>query len=106
MKFFVTGGTGFIGSNITERVSKDHNVIVLDDLHLGHKKNIDDYDVEFVKGSVMDVPLMNRLCKQCDHVFHYAAMSSSPMFKEQPKLGMEVNLISFMNVIKSAFDMV
>ena len=56
----MTGGEGFIGSNITERVSKDHDVIVLDDLHLGNKKNIDDYDVEFVIGSVMDVPLMNR----------------------------------------------
>ena len=54
----------------------------------------------------MDVPSMNRLYKQCDYVFHYAAMSSSPMLKERPKLGMEVNLIGFMNVMKSPFDMV
>ena len=62
--------------------------------------------MKVVKGSVRDVLSMNRLCKQCDYVFHYAVKSLSPMFKEQPKLGMEVNLIGFMNVMKSPFDMV
>jgi UDP-glucose 4-epimerase len=104
MRVLVTGGAGFIGSNITEKISEDHDVIVLDDLYLGSKKNVDDYGVEFVRGSVMDVELVNRVCKQCDYVFHNAAMSSSPMFKEQPELGMEVNVLGFMNVMKSALD--
>lgn len=104
MRVLVTGGAGFIGSNITEKLSDDHDVIVLDDLYLGTKKNIDGYDTEFVKGSVMDAELVNKLCKQCDYVFHNAAMSSSPMFKEESKLGMEVNVIGFMNVMKAALD--
>lgn len=104
MRILVTGGAGFIGSNIVEKLSEEHNVIVLDDLYLGNKKNVDGYHAEFVKGSVMDAELVNKLCKQCDYVFHNAAMSSSPMFKEQPKLGMEVNVIGFMNVMKAALD--
>ena len=104
MKVLLTGGAGFVGSNIVENICEDHDVIVLDDLTFGNKKNVDDYGVEFVKGSVMDVALLNKLCKQCDYVFHNAAMSSSPMLKEQPKLGMEVNMIGFMNVMKAASD--
>lgn len=102
MRILVTGGAGFIGSNIVEKLSEEHDVIVLDDLYLGNKKNVDGYHAGFVKGSVMDAELVNKLCKQCDYVFHNAAMSSSPMFKEQPKLGMEVNVIGFMNVMKAA----
>ena len=104
MKILLTGGAGFVGSNIVENICEDHDVIVLDDLTFGNKKNVDDYGVEFVKGSIMDVTLLNKLCKQCDYVFHNAAMSSSPMLKEQPKLGMEVNMIGFMNVMKAASD--
>lgn len=104
MRILVTGGAGFIGSNIVEKLSEEHDVIVLDDLYLGNKKNVDGYHAGFVKGSVMDAELVNKLCKQCDYVFHNAAMSSSPMFKEQPKLGMEVNVIGFMNVMKAALD--
>ncbi|MEE8132081.1 MAG: NAD-dependent epimerase/dehydratase family protein, partial [Nitrososphaerales archaeon] len=104
MKVLLTGGAGFVGSNIVENICEDHDVIVLDDLTFGNKKNVDDYGVEFVKGSIMDVTLLNKLCKQCDYVFHNAAMSSSPMLKEQPKLGMEVNMIGFMNVMKAASD--
>jgi UDP-glucose 4-epimerase len=104
MRVLVTGGAGFIGSNIIEKISEDHDVTVLDDLYLGTKKNIDDTGVEFVKGSVMDVALVNKLCKQCDYIFHNAAMSSSPMFKEQPEVGMEVNVMGFMNVMKAAYE--
>lgn len=102
MKILVTGGAGFIGSNLAEKLAQDHDVTVLDDLYIGSKKNLDDIDIEFVKGTVMDEELVNKLCKNCDYIFHNAAMSSSPMFKEQPKLGMEVNVLGFMNVMKAA----
>lgn len=103
MRVLVTGGAGFIGSNITEQLAEDHDVTIMDNLYLGDRKNVDN-NVEFVKGSVMDAELVNKLCKGCDYVLHNAAMSSSPMFKEQPKLGMEVNVIGFMNVMKAALD--
>jgi len=102
MKVLVTGGAGFIGANLAEKLAEDHGVTVLDDLYLGSKKNLDGVDIEFVEGSIMDEELVNKVCKNCDYIFHNAAMSSSPMFKEQPKLGMEVNVSGFMNVMKAA----
>jgi len=102
MKVLVTGGAGFIGSNIAGKLAKECDVIILDNLYLGNEKNVD--GVEFVKGSVMDTELVNKTCENCDYVFHNAAMSSSPMFKEQPKLGMEVNVLGFMNVMKAALE--
>ncbi len=104
MKILVTGGAGFIGSNLAEKLAEDHEVTVLDDLYIGSKKNLDGTDVEFVEGSVMDEALVKKVCKNCDYIFHNAAMSSSPMFKEQPKLGMEVNALGFMNIMKAAKD--
>jgi len=104
MKILVTGGAGFIGSNIAEKLAEDHEVTVLDDLYISSKKNLDGTGVEFVEGSVMDEVLVNKVCKDCDYIFHNAAMSSSPMFKDQPKLGMEVNVLGFMNIMKAAKD--
>jgi len=102
MKILVTGGAGFIGSNLAEKLAENHEVIVLDDLYLGRKENLDSSGIQFVEGSVMNEGLVSKACKDCDYVFHNAAMSSSPMFKELPKLGMEVNVLGFMNVMKAA----
>jgi UDP-glucose 4-epimerase len=102
MKILVTGGAGFIGSNLAEKLAESHEVTVLDDLYLGRKENLDSSGMEFVKGSVMNERLVSKACKDCDYVFHNAAMSSSPMFKELPKHGMEVNVLGFMNVMKAA----
>jgi len=104
MKVLVTGGAGFIGSNLAEKLAEEHDVTVLDDLYIGSKKNLNGHGIEFVEGSVMNEALVNKVCKNCDYIFHNAAMSSSPMFKEQPKLGMEVNVFGFMNVMKAAMD--
>lgn len=102
MKILVTGGAGFIGSNLAEKLAENHEVIVLDDLYLGRKQNLDSIGIEFVEGSVMNEVIVSKACKDCDYVFHNAAMSSSPMFKDLPKLGMEVNVLGFMNVMKAA----
>lgn len=102
MKILVTGGAGFIGSNLAEKLAENHEVVVLDDLYLGRMENLDSAGIEFVEGSVMNEVIVSKACKDCDYVFHNAAMSSSPMFKELPKLGMEVNVLGFMNVMKAA----
>ena len=79
MKFLVTGGAGFIGSNLANRLAlNDQNeVIGLDDLSLGVQMNLSNR-VRFVKGSVLDQQLVNQLSHGCDFVFHDAAKSSSP----------------------------
>jgi len=103
MKILVTGAAGFIGSNIANTLSKEKNTIVLalDDLSLGTPSNLSP-SVKFVRGSVMDYDLTLDLGKGCDYIFHSAAKSSSPMFKDDPREGVDINVLGFMNVMESA----
>jgi UDP-glucose 4-epimerase len=116
LKVFVTGGAGFIGSHLANVLveigssgdtieSRDNqgscDVIALDDLSLGSRSNLSK-EVRFLKGSVMNYDLVQRLSKGCDYIFHQAALSSSPMFLEDPRKGMDVNVIGFMNIMESA----
>jgi len=103
MKILVTGGAGFIGSNIANTLSRDKNatVIAFDDLSLGRPTNLSG-NVKFVKGSIMDFELTLELGRGCDYIFHSAAKSSSPMFKDDPRKGVDINALGFMNVVESA----
>lgn len=84
MKIIVTGGCGFIGSNLVERLVKDgYSVVVFDNLHTGNLENIKGLDVEFFNepyGKITD------LVPEADVVFHLGIPSSSPMYKENPRL--------------------
>jgi UDP-glucose 4-epimerase len=103
MKLLVTGGAGFIGSNIANTLSREKNtaVVAFDDLSLGRPINLFQ-SVKFVKGSVMNFELTLELSKGCDYIFHSAAKSSSPMFKKDPREGVDINVLGFMNVMESA----
>lgn len=103
MKILVTGGAGFIGSNLANRLaeSSENEIIALDDLSLGVTSNLSDR-VCFVRGSVKDPQLMLDLTRGCDYVFHDAAKSSSPMFKDAPSHGVDVNAIGFMTVMEAS----
>jgi len=106
-KVLVTGGAGFIGSNLVhELVSKGIEVKVLDDLFLGSESNLKEVkeDIEFIKGSVLDNEKVEEAVKNCDTVFHQAARSSSPMHKEKPVNGLEVNVSGFVNVCEAAAE--
>ena len=85
MKALVTGGAGFIGSNLVEALVDDHEVIILDSLHTGSMDNLKSVqkDVKFIKGS----------CNNCldlglepEIIFHLGIPSSSPMYKKDPFL--------------------
>jgi UDP-glucose 4-epimerase len=103
MKILVTGGAGFIGSNIANTLSREKQtaVVALDDLSLGRPINLSQ-SVKFVTGSVMDYELTLEISKGCDYIFHSAAKSSSPMFKNDPREGVDINALGFMNVMESA----
>src|ERR671911_866707 len=132
VKVLVTGAAGFIGSNLAnslineaeedktsyrmnnsptveanESRFKDESdvigctVIALDDLSLGSPSNLSK-NVRFVNGSVMNYDLVLELTKDCDYIFHQAALSSSPMFVDDPRQGMDVNIMGFMNVMEAA----
>ena len=85
MKTLVTGGAGFIGSNLVEAVVDDYEVTVLDDLHTGSMDNLQSVqkDVKFIKGSCNDCL---DLGLEPEIIFHLGIPSSSPMYKKNPFL--------------------
>jgi UDP-glucose 4-epimerase len=100
----VTGGAGFIGSNIARECSRrGFTVRILDDLSLGSPDNLRDINnVKFIKGDVSDENMVSKAVKGVEYVFHQAAASSSPMFMPDPRRGVDVNLGGFLNVLESA----
>lgn len=101
----ITGGAGFIGSNIAELlVEEGYEVVVLDSLYLGSEDNLSEIrgDIEFVQGSVTDIEAAKDAIKGCDVVFHQAARSSAPMHKEDPAEGAKINVEGFVNVVEAA----
>lgn len=97
----ITGGAGFIGSNLANHLVDENRVTVLDDLSLGVKENLRE-DVSFIKGSVIsdDVP-MN---EDTDVVFHLAALSSLNMHEDRPVRGSQVNVSGFVNIAERALE--
>ncbi len=104
-KVLVTGGAGFVGSNVTEYIVRaGGRVTVLDDLSTGQIENIDDdIDFEFVNGSVVDRGLVNRLVKEVDYVCHLAARNII-LSTKNPVSDYEVNIGGTLNVLLAARD--
>ncbi len=96
-RVLVTGGAGFIGSNLCNALVADNHVIALDNCYLGTPDNLSD-DVEFIKGSVLD----DTLPTDVDVVFHLAALSSYAMHEDEPCRGVRVNVEGFVNVVEQA----
>ena len=96
-RVLVTGGAGFIGSNIANHLASDNDVIVVDDCYLGTPENLDE-TVEFHEQSVLD----DGLPTDVDTVFHLAALSSYAMHEENPQQGARVNVEGFVNVTEQA----
>ena len=96
-RVLVTGGGGFIGSNLANALAADNEVIALDDGYLGTPENVDD-GVEFVERSVVE----DDLPTDVDVVFHLAALSSYALHEENPTQGARVNVEGFVNVVEQA----
>jgi UDP-glucose 4-epimerase len=108
MKLLVTGGAGFIGSNLAEELSKDNEVIIIDDLSSGRMENIQHLlnkgNVTFIQGSVTDLPLLQAAFKDVSFVFHQAAMASVSRSIEDPLAANETNITGTLNVLIAARD--
>ncbi|MCY2968125.1 MAG: NAD-dependent epimerase/dehydratase family protein, partial [Planctomycetota bacterium] len=86
-RFLVTGGAGFIGSHLVDRLVRGaHNVRVLDDLSTGKLANIEPHlgAVEFIQGAVQDPAACQRAVEGVDVVFHEAALASVPLSVDRP----------------------
>ena len=96
-RVLVTGGAGFIGSNLANHLVDRNQVIALDDCSLGTPENLDD-DVDFREASVLEEGLPTDV----DVIFHLAALSSYAMHEEEPCTGVRVNVEGFVNVLEQA----
>ena len=104
MKAIITGGAGFIGSNLAEVLSGDNEVIIVDDLSTGNEANIRGLEIELVKGSVTDLDLLRKIFKGADYVFHQAAIPSVPRSIKDPVSTNEANVTGTLNVLIAARD--
>lgn len=94
----ITGGAGFVGSNLAEALSQD--VRIIDNLFLGKKENLSDLNVEFMKGDILNPDDVKKSLEDVETVFHLAANSSSPMFIKDCREGMKVNTLGFLNLLE------
>jgi UDP-glucose 4-epimerase len=90
-KIIVTGGAGFIGTNLVRRLATNNEVIVIDNMHTGSDKNIKDLvDAGKVELLHEDVKNINKLERKVDLIFHMGFYSASPMYRNNPMLVSEV----------------
>ncbi len=102
----VTGGLGFIGSNLVEELKKDNEVLIIDDLSSGKLENIEHLNKEglnLVKGNITELGLEN-LFEDVDYVFHEAALISVPESVLDPLTYDEVNVNGTLKVLMAAKD--
>lgn len=108
MKYIITGGAGFIGSNLARTLSQDHEVTILDNLSTGRMENIQDLvdggDVTFVHGDITDTSLLQNLFQDVDGIFHQAALPSVQRSVKNPMATHEANVTGTLNVLLAARD--
>ena len=105
MKILVTGGAGFVGSNIVESlVEEKHEVVVLDKFVLGSLKNLESIKdkITIVTGDITNKKNVFDAGNGCDIIFNEAAASSSPMFKEDLANSVKINVEGFVNILDAA----
>ena len=107
MKFLVTGGAGFIGSNIAEELLKRGNSVrVLDNFSTGRRENIKDFlnDLELIEGDICNYDAVVKSVKGIEVILHEAALPSVPRSIIDPIKSNEVNVNGTLNILKAAKD--
>jgi nucleoside-diphosphate-sugar epimerase len=107
MRYLVTGGAGFIGSNtVDELVRRGHNVAVLDDLSSGKAENLDGVGgkIELLQHSITDLDGLHEACRGVDYVLHLGARTSVPRSVIDPLETNRVNVDGTLNVLVAARD--
>lgn len=105
VRYLVTGGAGFIGSNIVdELVRRGHDVIVMDDLSVGREDNLAGVrgKIDFRKQSIRDPEALESACRGVDYLIHLAALASVPRSVKNPVETNAVNIDGTLNVLVAA----
>ena len=104
MKILITGGAGFIGSNLTKRLVQDgHDVVVVDSLLRGNKLQPDTMQkIEFIQGDVRDKNTVLNASSGCDIIFHFAAVLGVDIVADNPVETMDVEVIGTRNIVEAA----
>ena len=108
-KVLVTGGAGFIGSNIIERLLMQNNkVVCLDNFSTGKRENVDpflhDSNFTLIEGDIRDLGTCRKACEGIEIVLHEAALGSVPRSINDPITTNAVNIGGFLNMIVAARD--
>ena len=107
--FLVTGGAGFIGSNLAEKIlNLGYKVKVLDNFSTGKKRNIEEFlgnsNFELIEGDIRDLVICQQVCDGVDYVFHQAALCSVPRSINDPRSTNDVNITGTLNMLIAARD--
>jgi len=107
MRILITGGAGFIGSHLTDRLVADgHQITILDNLATGRKENLSAHlggtNVTFIEGSILDLPLLDGLIKETEYVFHLAAAVGVFNIVNHPLDSLMTNIRGTENVLEAA----
>jgi nucleoside-diphosphate-sugar epimerase len=103
-KMVVTGGAGFIGSNLARRLAEENEVLVIDDMSVGKKENLAGIDVQILVGSIDDLEMLKNAFQGVNCIFHLAAIASVQKSIEDPLKTNEINLGGTLNVLVAARD--
>ena len=108
-KILITGGAGFIGSNLCQYfVSKGHFVVCLDNFATGHRHNIEQLlgnpDFQLIEGDIRSLADCEKAVQGCDYVLHQAALGSVPRSINDPITTNNVNISGFLNMLVASRD--
>ncbi|HWW66817.1 MAG TPA: SDR family oxidoreductase [Solirubrobacterales bacterium] len=107
MTLLVTGGAGFIGSHLVQRLlDEDHRVRVLDNFATGHRQNIQAVidEIELIEGDLQSYERVNNAVRGCELVFHLGALPSVPRSVQDPLTSNASNVVGTLNVLLAARD--
>ena len=103
MRILITGGAGFIGSNLSRlALARGHEVVVIDDLSTGFRDNLDGLDLDFIDGSILNETALASAVEKADSVVHLAALGSVPRSIADPVRSHEVNATGTLRVLEAA----
>ena len=108
MRYLVTGGAGFIGSNtVDELVRRGHSVVVLDDVSSGKEDNLAEIrnKITFIKGSITDIEVVRKAMHEAEYVLHLAARTSVPRSVKDPIETNKINIDGTLNVLVAAKEL-